>query len=205
MNEKTVHAQFVRTEGAYFPHLAAKGFPLALSVSRLAAPQAEAALRQMLVDALDELKGPDQRWSFSTIGPMQEKKNLGVINFLAVHQFETTVRMSEMLKESEEQAFTTCEIVFTASNALIRELFLSSRLDLGWDLQFRGWLLNEGDRPDLNLAYKQITEGRFTIPINGVRVAFATSDDWDTIEFISNDRVLLTRIQSMVKETKVGR
>jgi hypothetical protein len=51
----------------------------------------------MLVVALDEMKGPDQRWSFSTVGPMQEKKNLGVLNFLAVHQFETTARMSEVL------------------------------------------------------------------------------------------------------------
>src|SRR5580692_6326880 len=101
-------------DSGYFPHLRAQGFTTSLSVAYIQGDQAgqEIASRTNLVRILKDMFDDGQRWSLSFIGPFEERKNLTVLALLANQWPKVTVHISEVLKEYEEQAMTTCEIAF---------------------------------------------------------------------------------------------
>ena len=189
-------------DGGYFPHLRAQGFATSLSVAYIQGDQAgeEIALRTNLVRILKEVFDDGQRWSFSFIGPLEERKNLPVLALLANQWPKVTVHISEVLKEYEEQAMTTCEIAFTAPHSLVEEMLLRSHLTFNWNLKFCGWLLNESKKVELLHNFKRDALGRFTIPTQGVDLAFASSDDWDCIEFFSLQEKMLAKVQEVSRQ-----
>jgi len=75
-----------------------------------------------------------------------------------------------------------------------------SNLSFGWNLQFRGWLLNKSKQAELLHWFKHDASGRFTITTQGIDLAFASSDDWDCIEFFSLQEEMLARVQKVSRQ-----
>jgi len=112
-------AEIGSVDSGNFPHLRAQGYTTNLSVAYVdgGEHEEEIALRTNLARSLKEMSDDDQRWSYSFIGPFEERKNLPVLALLADQWPKVTVHISEVLKEYEEQAMTTCEIAFTAPHS----------------------------------------------------------------------------------------
>jgi len=178
-------------EDGYFPHLRERGFPFALGVSHV---NGQVALRTNLVRLLKEIPNNNQRWAYSFIGPLEQRHNLSVLSLLAEQWPDVGIHLSEMLK-TEAQAMTFCEIAFLAPHSLIEEMLLRSNLSFGWDLTLCGWLLNTMEQADLFLDFKRDDKVRFTIPSPAIELAFASSEDWDRIEFFSAREEILTKIE----------
>jgi hypothetical protein len=173
-------------DNGYFPHLRECGFSTSLSISPRSDDGGELCLRMALSHILKEMQGEDRRWSFSFVGASEEGAILTVLGLLAENWPQVTLRVTEILKEYEERAMPYSEIAFTAPHALLEEMLLRRKLRFGFNLKLCGWLLKRSVPPEEALALKLDSQGRFTIPDPNLELAFATSDDWDAVEFFSS-------------------
>jgi hypothetical protein len=174
-----------------------------LSLWHSGGPEAERLHRDQLVEILERCCGPGQKWSFSFIGPMETHSNLSVLRVLADRWPEVTVHSSGCFKETVDQAFTTCEVAFSAPHSVIVELFRDPDISFGWYSLFCGWRLEMPDEGRLLHSFKRDALWRFTIPAEGVRLGFRSSDDWDCIEFISQEPDELDKIQKLFETLEV--
>jgi hypothetical protein len=186
-------ADITSTEDSYLPHLRELGFPYTLCVANVGDKN---SLCKSLGQILREAPRANQKWSFSYIGPLEERKNLTVLTALSNRWPDVGIHLSEMFK-SEEQAMTFCEIAFTAPLSFVEELLRNPNLDLEWNSKLCGWLLDSQRQKDLLLEFKTNNKGFFTIPTTEIEIGFAASDDWECIEFFASKEKLL-KIQDAV-------
>jgi hypothetical protein len=185
------------TSTSSLPHLSGHGFPNVLTLSRTEGREAEQTLRATLVEIMDKLASDGTIWSLSSIGPLAVLKNLVLLQLLARDEFAVTFHISESLKVTNEQAITTCEIVFTAPLQLVKEFLLEAGAEFAWDLKLCGWLITAPADPELVTRFKRDGQGRFGVPDHGVDLAFASTDDWDSIEFFSRQDDYLERVRKV--------
>jgi len=186
-------ANMASTEDRYLPHLSELGFPYTLCVANVGD---KISLCKSLGQILRETPSANQRWSFSFVGPLEERKNLTVLTALSNRWPDVGIHLSEMIK-NEGQDMQFCEIAFTAPLSFVEELLGNPDLDLEWNSKLCGWLLDSQRQKDLLLEFKINNKGFFTIPTTEIEMGFAASDDWECIEFFSSEEKLL-KIQEIV-------
>ena len=184
----------VNVEGSYFPHLAAdKRIKHLVDLRFDHNHERVNALLEALCGILHETESAEDRWLFSSLGPLKRRMNLSVCDFLDENEFRVAFRLEESLKEHEEDGIQFSEIAFVCPVELLRTLLNESRLGFNFNLRFAGWLVSKARILEM-MERRKVVQGLFALPEAGTKLAFCSSEDWDCIQFVSTDELQLGRL-----------
>lgn len=193
-------AEIIAVEKTYHPHLREQGLEFALDLRCDPSNEGQKFLVKSLKQILEnQLQGMEGDWYFSFLGPLTLGKNLSVLQFVAEHEFEVNLGISETWKIQEEVPLPFTEILIACNPALIAKFLDTPKLDFGWDFCLAGY---KHSAKKIDAAPPKtfiFCKGDFTPPAAAYEIAFCSSPDWDAIQFFSSDETKLTTLKSQTK------
>jgi hypothetical protein len=180
---------------SYFPYLAnSMAGAKVLDIRYDPEKEDSTLLPVTLCRILKETSSVEDVWLFSSFGPLLERRNLTVLRFLGNQESEVQFALTKTIKQEERNAMPFSELSFICSIELIEDIFMSGELDFASDLALSGWLVKKAVASKLLTKWKFVN--RFQLPGPEGTLAFCSSEDWDCVQFFSNDFSQLERLAS---------